>query len=121
MMKSIFITLLAVFFIFNGINHFYNEEVLEEYAEKKGLFKPHFMVRFSGLMLILGGIALMWEPVKLIGIAGLSLFMIIVTASMHRFWEYKEKTTRMSELIHFLKNIAILAELLYLGEQALSY
>lgn len=40
MIKSTLVILLGLFFLANAINHFYNSQILKEYAHKKGLFKP---------------------------------------------------------------------------------
>ncbi len=46
---------LEFFFLLNGINHFYNTHILKEYAAKRGLIAPKFMVILSGILLLMGG------------------------------------------------------------------
>ncbi|MDX1665576.1 MAG: DoxX family protein [Saprospiraceae bacterium] len=115
LIKTILIALLGVFFILNGINHFYNEKMLEEYAEKRGLFSPQLAVRLAGILLIGGGVALMIEEFRVIGVLSLSFFLLMATFTIHRFWEEKDKYDRMLELMNFAKNLAILTELVYIG------
>lgn len=115
MLKTILIILLGAFFILNGINHFYNDKTIQEYAENRGLFSPKIMVTLAGVLLIFGGIALMIKPVQILGVIGLSIFLLIATFSIHRFWDVKDRQGRMLELMHFTKNLAILTELLYIG------
>lgn len=55
MIKQILLILLGVFFLLNGINHFYNSKIIEEYAEKRSLLASKVMVKLSGLLLCLGG------------------------------------------------------------------
>ena len=63
MIKTILIILLGVFFLVNGINHFYNSHFVEEYAEKRGLFEPKIMVFLSGLLLLFGGLSMIYMPI----------------------------------------------------------
>lgn len=113
-MKTAILIFLGAFFVVNGINHFYNEHTIGEYAKKRGLFSPPLMVKTSGILLIFGGLSMIFNFLMFYGIIGLSLFLIIATFTIHRFWDEKDKNNQMHELMHFLKNLAILAELIYL-------
>ena len=48
MVKQILLILPGIYFIINGINHFYNTQILKEYAEKRGLIHPKIMIILSG-------------------------------------------------------------------------
>ncbi|MDH3650314.1 MAG: DoxX family membrane protein [Saprospiraceae bacterium] len=115
MIKTILLILLGLFFVLNGLNHLVNAKVLEEYAEKKGLFSPKIMVLLSGVALIGGGISMVIEPVRIYGILALCAFLIIASFTIHRFWSEKDRTNRLVEGMHFAKNLAILTELVYIG------
>ena len=115
LLKTILIAVLGCFFILNGINHFYNNHTIEEYARRRGLFSPHVTVKLAGILLIGGGVALMIPTVKTFGVISLCLFLLIATFTIHRFWEEKETNNRMLEAMNFTKNLAILTELLYIG------
>jgi putative oxidoreductase len=116
MIKTILISLLGVFFIINGINHFYNRYTLEKYAKSRGLMAPRFMVTLSGVFLILGGLSLITGILIYAGIAGLCLFLLIASFSIHKFWRESDKQMMMIEFAHFLKNWAIIFELVYIAE-----
>jgi uncharacterized membrane protein YphA (DoxX/SURF4 family) len=115
MIKEILIILLGIFFLLNGANHFYNTNLLKEYAEKKGLFSPKLMVRLSGILLTLGGVSMITGFFMLYGIIGLSIFLVIAAFTIHKFWAVKERNGRLNESMHFAKNLAILTELIYLA------
>lgn len=115
MIKTILIGLLGLFFILNGINHFYNDIILEEYAAKRRLMSPKLMVKLAGVLLIGGGISLMIPPLRLFGIIGLSIFLIIAGFTIHRFWEETDRHQQWLEAMHFTKNLAILTELIYIA------
>ncbi len=99
----------------NGINHFCNKKILEEYAHKRGLFSPKLSVRLGGVLLIIGGILLNWHFTQKIAIISLSVFLIIATFTIHSFWLEKDRQQRMLEVMNFSKNLAILTELIYIG------
>jgi uncharacterized membrane protein YphA (DoxX/SURF4 family) len=115
MIKTILLILLGLFFVLNGINHFANTHIYEEYSLNRGLILPRIMVRMTGFILIIGGLSLATGYLMIYGIIGLSVFVIIMAFSIHRFW--REKTTEMKlvEGMHFAKNMAILTELIYIA------
>lgn len=114
MIKSILIILLGLFFFVNGINHFYNSHILKEYAHKKGLIEPKIMVFLSGLLLLAGGMSMITGYFIIEGMIGLSIFMTIAAFTIHSFWLDLDREVKMIEFMNFLKNWAIIFELLYL-------
>lgn len=114
MIKTILIILLGVFFLVNGVNHFYNSHILQEYAEKRGLFEPKIMVFLSGLLLLSGGISMITGYFIIEGMIGLCIFMTIAAFSIHSFWKEEEREDKMMEFMNFVKNWAIIFELIYL-------
>lgn len=115
MLKTLLITLLGLYFILNGLNHLFNTKMLEEYAAKRQLFEPRLAVLLSGVLLIVGGVTLMIEEVRLIGVYALCFFLLMATLMIHRFWAETDKYDRMMEGMNFTKNLAIAVELLYIG------
>lgn len=115
MLKTILIVLLGVYFILNGLNHLFNRKILEEYAAKRQLFEPKWAVLLSGFLLISGGTALMIREVRVVGVYGLCVFLLMATFMIHRFWSERDPNDRMLEGMNFTKNLAIAVELLYVG------
>ena len=116
MIKTLLLVLLGLFFILNGLNHLFNNQVLEEYAHKRGLLSPKLSVFMSGLLLIFGGLTLITGFFKLVGIIGLSVFLVVAAFTIHQFWNEKDNDMRLLEAMHFAKNIAILTELIYIAD-----
>ena len=114
MIKTTLIILLGLFFIVNGINHFYNSHILNEYAHNKGLIKPKIMVFLSGLLLLAGGMSMVTGYFMIEGMIGLCIFMAIAAFTIHSFWGDHEREVKMIEFMNFLKNWAIIFELIYL-------
>ena len=115
MLKLILIILLAIFFILNGINHFYNDKIIEEYAAKRGMFSPKLAVPAAGILLIIGGTFLLFPVLRQVGVIMLSIFLVMATFTIHKFWDEKERQEKMLEAMNFAKNLAILTELIYIG------
>ena len=115
MIKTILLILLGLFFILNGINHYVNTELYEEYSRKRGLISPKLMVRISGFVLIFGGLTLASGYFLILGIIGLSIFLIIASLTIHQFWNEQGKEKKLLEGMHFAKNMAILTELIYIA------
>lgn len=115
MFKMILLSLLAGYFILNGINHFLNEKMLEEYARKRHMISPKLAVMAAGVLLIFGGTSLLIPSLMKAGIIGLCVFLFVAALTIHSFWVEKEKMDRIYEAMNFTKNLAILTELLYIG------
>jgi len=104
--------LLGGYFAFSGLNHFMQTRDMAGWAEQKGLPKPEIMVYISGLVLILGGLGIIAGAYPVLSIGILSAFLIAANIVMHDFWNLEEG--REEQMIHFLKNTALLGALLML-------
>lgn len=116
-MKFILVLFLAFFFIANGVNHFLNPIILEEYMEKRHFSHTKLLVRLSGLLLLFGGIGLLipLAIIKIISCYALAIFVLSAGLMLHSFWKETQKDYRMLELQNFIKNIVIAVEMIYLS------
>jgi len=96
------------YFILGGINHFTKLEMMAGYAKSKGAPLPTLSVAFSGLLLLIGGLSVMFNIFIVAGLASLILFLVPVTLIMHQFWKIQDAQAKMSEMVNFLKNFALL-------------
>ncbi|GBC84555.1 Inner membrane protein YphA [bacterium HR11] len=95
------------FFLYNGLNHFLNLNMLTGYAQSKGVPAPQWAVIVSGLMILVGGaLVLLGWKVRL-GAWLIVLFLIPVTFKMHAFWAETDNM-RMIDMVNFTKNMALL-------------
>ena len=115
MIKQILLILLGLFFLLNGVNHFFNTHFLKEYAEKRSLIAPKLMVILSGLLLITGGLTLITGYFIIEGIIALCIFLAAASLMLHKFWTINKREVLMLEAMHFVKNWAILFELVYIA------
>lgn len=102
------------YFVYSGYNHFKNLPAMTGFAKMKNVPAARVMVIVSGVMLVLGGAAIIVNRYAILGMCLLVLFIIPTTIIMHNFWKEKDVAARMSDRIHFTKNIAILGALILL-------
>src|SRR3989344_7826770 len=104
--------LLGGFFVKNGLSHFQKMEAMTGYVSSKGLSQPKMAVIISGLMLLIGGLGIIfWVYVEL-SVFLLTVFLLATSFKMHAFWKETDPMCRMSENINFYKNLAILGGVL---------
>lgn len=96
------------YFLYNGINHFKNREMLAQYASAKNVKMPEAAVAVSGAALTLGGASLLLGIKPKMGAAALIGFLLGVSPLMHDFWRQEDPNQRMAEMVNFTKNLALL-------------
>jgi uncharacterized membrane protein YphA (DoxX/SURF4 family) len=95
------------FFLYNGINHFRNTEMLSQYAGAKGVPQPKAAVMASGAALLIGGTSILLGIKPKLGAAALIGFLASVSPTMHDFWRAEDPQQRMNDQINFFKNLAM--------------
>jgi len=101
---------------FMGLSHFTGLDGMSGYAEAKGVPAPRLAVIVSGLMLIVGGLAITLGVYPLIGAVAIALFFLVVTPLMHDFWSVDDPEQRQAEMTDFLKNATLFgAALVFMG------
>jgi uncharacterized membrane protein YphA (DoxX/SURF4 family) len=95
------------FFAQSGINHFRNRESMTQYASAKGVPAADTAVPSSGALLLFGGLSVMAGLRPKLGLAAIISFLIPVSFQMHRFWEEQDPQQQQTEMINFMKNMAL--------------
>ncbi len=103
----------GAYFIFNGLNHFFNARMLASYAAAKGVPAPEFLVVCAGVLILLGGISLILGLWPRVGVGMIVLFLVIVTPAIHTFWS-ETGMQRTADVINFTKNLGLLGAVLSL-------
>lgn len=106
--------LLGGFFIMSGINHFKDWSALKAYAASKNVANPGLAVAVGGLLLLIGGIGVLFGLYIPTAVASLVLFLVPVTFVMHAYWKDADPAMRMSDQVNFMKNLALLGAVLTL-------
>lgn len=105
------------YFLYNGINHFANHGMMTEYARAKKVPAPGAAVAASGLLIIAGGLSLLAGAWPKLGAGLISTFLLGVTPQIHAFWREQDPQHRMNEMVHFMKNAALLGATLLVAAQ----
>src|SRR5262245_62686143 len=116
-MDELFLIGRAIFggyFIYNGVNHFINTATLAGFAASKGVPMPEVAVMAAGLLMLAGGLSILFGLWPHIGSLCIALFLLVVTPAMHNFWAATDPAQRMSDMINFMKNGALLGSTLML-------
>jgi len=104
--------IVGVYYLFNASNHFMRLEMMAGYAGSKGAPAPKLAVLVSGVLLLVGGLSIITGFQPLIGVIALVLFFVPVTFMMHNFWAVQDQMAKMSEMVNFTKNMALLGSAL---------
>jgi putative oxidoreductase len=97
------------FFLYSGINHFREIESMKAYAAMKEIPYPEVAVKATGSVLVASGLSLILGIKPRIGATGAAAFLAAVSPAMHNFWKQTDPGQQKNEMIHFLKNMALLA------------
>lgn len=102
------------FFLIMAMNHFTQTDMLTGYAQAKGVPSPRLAVLGAGLLLLIGGLSVLTGFQPKIGILALVLFLLPVSLQMHAFWKETDEQAKTTEMVQFLKNMALLGAALSL-------
>lgn len=102
------------YFIMNAWNHFRNLEDMTGYAASKGVPSPRAAVFFGGILLLLGGLGVVFGVAPEASLALLIIFLVPVSFKMHAFWKETDPNARLMERVQFMKNTALVGALLML-------
>ncbi len=106
--------ILGGFFLLSGVNHFLGFTMMTQYAKMKGVPFPAFAQGLTGVMLLLGGLSVLFGIYPIVGVILMLSFLLPVSLMMHNFWTIEDPQLRMADRINFLKNIALTGALLML-------
>jgi uncharacterized membrane protein YphA (DoxX/SURF4 family) len=96
------------YFLYNGINHFMHHDMMAGYAKMKGVPSAEVAVPGTGVLLVLGGLSLITGYRPKLGAALITTFLAGVSPKMHAFWAESDPQQRQTEMVNFLKNMALI-------------
>ncbi len=96
------------FFLYNGANHFLMNATMVQYAAAKAVPMPEVAVAVAGVLLLVGGFAVLTGFQPYVGLSCIALFLVCVTPVMHNFWTLTNPADRLNEMGRFLSNAALL-------------
>lgn len=92
----------------SGINHFKMKKMLESYTASKKIPAPAAAVSLSGIVLILIGLSIITGLFVEWTLFILAASLIAISIFMHDFWRVSDPNAKMMEMVHFMKNMALL-------------
>jgi len=95
------------FFLMSGINHFTKLEAMTGYAKYKKLPAAKLGVLLSGLMLVIGGLYIVLGYYADLGALLIAIFLVLAAVIFHNFWSESEATAKQTEMMAFMKDIAL--------------
>jgi len=95
------------FFLMSGLNHFKNADMMAGYARSKGVPSPKSAILGTGVLLALGGLSMIFGFHPTIGATLLALFLLGASFKIHPFWAVADPQAKLSEMIQFQKNLAL--------------
>jgi len=100
-------TLFVLYFILMGSSHLFNFREHAALLGRKGVPLPAAATMLTVVMMVGGGVLVLFDWHKWIGAA--MLFGIIFPAPffLHHFWNETESYSRLSEFAHFIKDISL--------------
>lgn len=101
-------TIFGGFFVYSGITHFQQRNMMAQYAASKGVPAPSLAVKGSGALAIAGGLSVLAGASPRRGLTAILAFLIPVSLQMHRFWELDDPQQRTAERVNFTKNVALI-------------
>ena len=99
--------LFALIFINSGLSHLTKLEAMTGYAKYKKVPAAKLGVIVSGLMILVGGLYIVFGVYADLGALLIAIFLIPTAFLMHAFWKETDATTKQNETIGFFKDLAL--------------
>ena len=99
--------LFALIFINLGIAHLTKLNDMTGYAQFKKVPAPKLAVIVTGLMLIIGGLYIVFGVYADLGALLLAIFLVPTAFMMHNFWTIQDPQAKQGEMINFFKNLSL--------------
>ena len=99
--------LFALIFINSGIAHLTKLKDMTGYAQFKKVPAPKLAVIVTGLMLIIGGLYIVFGVYADLGALLLAIFLVPTSFMMHNFWTIQDPQAKQGEMINFFKNLSL--------------
>ena len=109
--------IISLFFGLLGLLHFIFGKAMEKYAIEAELLNANVAVKMSGTLLIGSSIALHIPKYAEFGFYGLSIFLVLSSVILHKFWTKTTILDQITELLHFMKNLLLAVFIWYLKEK----
>jgi putative oxidoreductase len=98
----------ALIFVISGLTaHLAQARQMAGYARAQGAPAPELLVPLSGVVIIVGGLAVALGVYADAGALLLAAFVFSVAFFMHAFWREQDPQQKQNQMAHFMKNMAL--------------
>ena len=104
--------IIGLFYLNSAFSHFSRVEMMAGYTQSKGVPAPKAAVIGSGILLLIGGLSILTGIQPTIGVAALVVFLLPVAIIIHGFWNVADPNMKMMEMVHFMKDVALMGSAL---------
>jgi putative oxidoreductase len=104
----------ALIFLMAGANHFSGQTIA--FAASQGVPLASFVVPFSGVLAIAGGLSILLGYRARLGAWLIVLFLVPVSLMMHKFWLVQDPMMAQIQMILFMKNVSMLGGALLISQ-----
>jgi putative oxidoreductase len=106
--------LFAAIFITSGLNHFMQYPAMVGYARSVGLPMPDVAILGTGVLLVVGGLCVMFGAFARLASAGLAAFLLASAFMVHKFWTIPDPMRAQEQMVHFMKNLSMAGAALFI-------
>lgn len=99
--------LFCAIFLSSAVAHLTDKGAMAGYAESRGVRPGRPMVLVSGVQILVGGLLVLLGIWTDLGAILLALFALSTAVLMHNFWREREPGARQTEMIQFMKDLAL--------------
>ena len=99
--------LFAFLFLTSGYGHFAQRKMMAQYAGSKGVPQPLYAVLAGGVLLVLGGLMVLFGVWADLGSLFLVVFLLPTAVLIHGFWKESDPQARLTETVQFSKDTAL--------------
>lgn len=99
--------LFAALFLFSAFGHLARRERMAQFAAAKKVPMPMVSVLAGGVLLLLGGLSVLFGVYADLGALLLVIFLVPTAILMHPFWKETEPQARTTEMVQFSKDLGL--------------
>jgi putative oxidoreductase len=99
--------LFVALFVSSGYGHLTKVKQMGGYAKSMGVPAAEFMTIVTGIMIVVGGIMVLFNFEMFYGALLIFLFLIPTSFMMHAFWKVEDAGMKQVQQIMFMKNLSL--------------
>ena len=99
--------LFAAIFVSGGYGHLTKSKQMGSYAKSMAVPAAELMTIISGIMILVGGILVVFNFYVFYGALLIFLFLIPTSFMMHAFWKLQDAGMKQVQQIMFMKNMSM--------------